>query len=222
MRGSGRRAPLRDVASAGVRSTAGEAAAPGLEATGLRKGPHESALAPARPASSRGQLPCGEGGARGRARGRRAATGSVVPSAGGRGRELWTAGHYPHGAQAQLGCSREADRPTNLQKNSAQASLTAHSHDKGASEEFPGSALCAVLLKSLCGGGVPPSSHPSLACVLSFFLSCSRCAQPARSSLSRHWARDWRALALTQVHHGSRGETASAAGCFFHSFVLFS
>ena len=88
MRGSGRRAPLRDVASAGVRSTAGEAAAPGLEATGLRKGPHESALAPARPASSRGQLPCGEGGARGRARGRRAATGSVVPSAGGRGREL--------------------------------------------------------------------------------------------------------------------------------------
>ena len=24
------------------------------------------------------------------------------------------------------------------------------------------------------------------------------------SSLARHWARDWRALALTQVHHGSR------------------
>ena len=25
-----------------------------------------------------------------------------------------------------------------------------------------------------------------------------------QSSLARHWARDWRALALTQVHHGSR------------------
>ena len=23
-------------------------------------------------------------------------------------------------------------------------------------------------------------------------------------SLAQHWARDWRALALTQVHHGSR------------------
>ena len=25
-----------------------------------------------------------------------------------------------------------------------------------------------------------------------------------QNSLARHWARDWRALALTQVHHGSR------------------
>ena len=25
-----------------------------------------------------------------------------------------------------------------------------------------------------------------------------------QSSLAQHWARDWRALALTQVHHGSR------------------
>ena len=25
-----------------------------------------------------------------------------------------------------------------------------------------------------------------------------------QNSLAQHWARDWRALALTQVHHGSR------------------
>jgi len=124
MRGSGRRAPLRDVASAGVRSTAGEAAAPGLEATGLRKGPHESALAPARPASSRGQLPCGEGGARGRAPGRRAATGSVVPSAGGRGRELVDGRTLPSWSSAQLACSRSGSAERFPRKNSSLGSCS--------------------------------------------------------------------------------------------------
>ena len=52
-----------------------------------------------------------------------------------------------------------------------------------------------------------------------------------QTSLARHWARDWRALALTQVHHGSRrsdscedGEalssvhsTALAAGKLIHN-----
>ena len=52
-------------------------------------------------------------------------------------------------------------------------------------------------------------------------------------SLTRHWARDWRALALTQVHHGSRltdscedGEalssvhsTALAAGKLIHNLL---
>ena len=53
------------------------------------------------------------------------------------------------------------------------------------------------------------------------------------NSLARHWARDWRALALTQVHHGSRlsdscedGEalssvhsTALAAGKLIHNLL---
>ena len=55
----------------------------------------------------------------------------------------------------------------------------------------------------------------------------------SRSSLAQHWARDWRALALTQVHHGSRlsdscedGEalssvhsTALAAGKLIHNLL---
>ena len=54
-----------------------------------------------------------------------------------------------------------------------------------------------------------------------------------RNSLAQHWARDWRALALTQVHHGSRlsdsredGEalssvhsTALAAGKLIHNLL---
>jgi len=54
-----------------------------------------------------------------------------------------------------------------------------------------------------------------------------------QSSLAQHWARDWRALALTQVHHGSRlsdsredGEalssvhsTALAAGKLIHNLL---
>ena len=54
-----------------------------------------------------------------------------------------------------------------------------------------------------------------------------------QNSLARHWARDWRALALTQVHHGSRlsdscedGEalssvhsTAVAAGKLIHNLL---
>ena len=56
-----------------------------------------------------------------------------------------------------------------------------------------------------------------------------------QDSLARHWARDWRALALTQVHHGSRlsdscedgvGEalssvlsTALAAGKLIHNLL---
>ena len=73
-------------------------------------------------------------------------------------------------------------------------------------------------LKSLFGGGVP-SSHPSLGWSVFF--------------LSLHWARDWRALALTQVHHWSRlsdsredGEalssvhsTALAAGKLIHNLL---
>ena len=53
------------------------------------------------------------------------------------------------------------------------------------------------------------------------------------NSLAQHWARDWRALALTQVHHGSRlsdscedGEalssvhsTALAAGKLIHNLL---
>ena len=53
------------------------------------------------------------------------------------------------------------------------------------------------------------------------------------NSLARHWARDWRALALTQVHHWSRlsdsredGEalssvhsTALAAGKLIHNLL---
>jgi len=30
-----------------------------------------------------------------------------------------------------------------------------------------------------------------------------------QNSLARHWARDWRALALAQVHHGSREKNSS-------------
>ena len=54
-----------------------------------------------------------------------------------------------------------------------------------------------------------------------------------QNSLAQHWARDWRALALTQVHHGSRlsdsredGEalssvhsTALAAGKLIHNLL---
>ena len=71
----------------------------------------------------------------------------------------------------------------------------------------------------LPGGGVP-FSHPSLGLSV-FFLSFL------------HWARDWRALALTQVHHWSRlsdsredGEalssvhsTAHAAGKLIHNLL---
>ena len=56
---------------------------------------------------------------------------------------------------------------------------------------------------------------------------------PRSRSLARHWARDWRALALTQVHHWSRlsdsredGEalssvhsTALAAGKLIHNLL---
>ena len=54
-----------------------------------------------------------------------------------------------------------------------------------------------------------------------------------KNSVAQHWARDWRALALTQVHHGSRlsdsredGEalssvhsTALAAGKLIHNLL---
>ena len=57
--------------------------------------------------------------------------------------------------------------------------------------------------------------------------------QVLQNSLAQHWARDWRALALTQVHHGSRlsdscedGEalssvhsTALAAGKLIHNLL---
>ena len=66
-----------------------------------------------------------------------------------------------------------------------------------------------------------------------FFARILQQNQVLQNSLAQHWARDWRALALTQVHHGSRlsdsredGEalssvhsTALAAGKLIHNLL---
>jgi len=42
------------------------------------------------------------------------------------------------------------------------------------------------------------------------------CTPSAPSTVARHWARDWRALALTQVHHGSRLSDSREGGTARH------
>ena len=77
--------------------------------------------------------------------------------------------------------------------------------------------MCRGGYRAVCGRSGVPSSHPSLGFSV-FFLTLGgthkRILQ--QSSQARFGARDWRTLALTQVHH--KRKQAACCGCFFLSF----
>ena len=90
-----------------------------------------------------------------------------------------------------------SDAALDRRKYRAAESLRAEFASRRANKEFYRPAGCA---SQLTGPGCEVAD----------------CTPSAPSTVARHWARDWRALALTQVHHGSRLSDSREGGTARH------
>ena len=88
--------------------------------------------------------------------------------------------------------------------NGSEVSASEHSCSSGRTTENFGVRRLVVSLGVKDSKNLTPNSlaQPSLG--LSVFFLSFYTGKNFEPALAQHWARDWRALALTQVHHGSR------------------